>query len=330
MSINTTFNWGIIGLGKIARQFATDLQFIPGAKMHAVASRESRRAAAFAKAYDAPFYYGDYQSILACPDLDAVYIATPHIGHFENTINCLEAGIPVLCEKPLAMNYRQVELMIDTARRTRTFLMEALWTRFLPSTQLMLELIRKGEIGELKGVRADFGFRANLPPENRIFNKALGGGALLDIGIYPAFLALLLFGRACEVKAMAKIGSTGVDEDTHVLLRYPGGQLAHLHSSFLVDTKREAFIYGESGTIHLHANWYQQTQLSLLRGKYTAQHYPVEPQGLGYHFEAKEVMECIAKGKIESDQLSHSFSTALILSLDAMRREIRLTYPEDE
>lgn len=328
--MGTTFHWGIIGPGNIARQFAADLCFIPGAKVHAVASRDGSRAAAFADEFGASFHYGDYQSILSCPDLDAVYIATPHIAHFDNTINCLEAGIPVLCEKPLAMNYRQVELMIDTARRHNTFLMEALWTRFLPSTKLMLELVRKGEIGELKGVHADFGFRADLPPEDRIFNKALGGGALLDIGIYPAFLALLLFGKAAEIKAMAKIGSTGVDEDTHVLMRYPGGQLAHLHSSFLVETKREAFIYGESGTIHMHADWYQQAQLSLFHGKSDAQLYTIEPKGLGYHYEAKEVMDCLAQGKIESELLSHSFSTALILSLDAIRREIGLTYPEDE
>lgn len=328
--MKTTFNWGIIGPGKIAKQFAADLQYIPEAKLHAIASRESGRAKSFAETFDAPFHFGDYQSILACPDLDAIYVATPHVGHFDNSINCLEAGIPVLCEKPLAMNYRQVELLIDTARRTNTFLMEALWTRFLPSTQLLLELIRKGEIGELRGVKADFGFRADLPPEDRIFNKALGGGALLDIGIYPVFLSLLLFGNASEVKAMAKIGSTGVDEDTHVLLRYPGGQLAQLHSSFLADTKREAFIYGETGTIHMEAEWYQQTQLSIFRGNSTPEIYALQPQGLGYHYEAREVMNCLAKGKIESDQLSHAFSTALILSLDNIRREIGLIYPEDE
>lgn len=328
--MKSTFNWGIIGPGKIARQFAADLEFIPGAKVHAVASRESSRAKDFATDFQAPFYYGNYTDILDCPELDAVYVATPHVGHFDNTIRCLEAGIPVLCEKPLAMNFRQVELLIDTARRKNTFLMEALWTRFLPSTQLLLELIRKGEIGELVGVKADFGFRSDLPPEDRIFNKALGGGALLDIGIYPVFLALLLFGKASEIKAMAKIGSTGVDEDTHVLLRYPGGQLAQLHGSFLVDTKREAFVYGDAGTIHLHADWYQQTELSIFRANAETRHFRLEKKGLGYHYEAKEVMDCIAAGKIESDQLSHSFSAALMLSLDSIRREIGLIYHEDE
>ncbi|MBX2875718.1 MAG: Gfo/Idh/MocA family oxidoreductase [Saprospiraceae bacterium] len=328
--MESTFNWGIIGPGKIARQFAADLAFIPGARVHAVASRESSRAQTFAEDFQASFYYGNYAEILNCPNLDAVYVATPHVGHFDNTIACLEAGIPVLCEKPLAMNFRQVELLIDTARRKQTFLMEALWTRFLPSTQLLLELIRKGEIGELVGVKADFGFRSDLPAEDRIFNKALGGGALLDIGIYPVFLALLLFGKACEIKAMAKIGSTGVDEDTHVLLRYAGGQLAQLHGSFLADTKREAFIYGDAGTIHMHADWYQQTQLSIFGTHSEPQLFSVEKKGLGYHYEAKEVMDCIAKGKIESDKMSHALSAALMLSLDSIRREIGLIYPEDE
>ncbi len=328
--MESTFNWGIIGPGKIARQFAADLAFIPGAKVHAVASREKSRAQAFAADFQAPFYYSHYTDILDCPDLDAIYVATPHVGHFDNTIRCLEAGIPVLCEKPLAMNFRQVELLIDTARRKNTFLMEALWTRFLPSTRLMLELIRKGEIGELVGVKADFGFRSDLPPEDRIFNKALGGGALLDIGIYPVFLALLLFGKASEIKAMAKIGSTGVDEDTHVLLRYPGGQMAQLHGSFLVDTKREAYVYGDTGTIHMHADWYQQTELSVFSAHTETQFFPVEKKGLGYHYEAKAVMDCIAAGKIESDLMSHAFSAALMLSLDSIRREIGLIYPEDE
>ncbi len=328
--MKTSFNWGIIGPGQIASQFAQDLSFVKGARVHAVASRSIERAALFAKQYEAPYYYGDYQSIVDCPDLDAVYIATPHAGHFDNTILCLEKGIPVLCEKPLAINFRQVELMVATARRSQTFLMEALWTRFLPSIRKMLALIRAGEIGEVQGVKADFGFRANVPADHRVFNKALGGGALLDIGIYPAFLSLLLFGRPLEIKAMARIGSTGVDEDTHVLLRYPGGQLTQLHCSLISETKREAFIYGEEGTIHLHSEWYQPTSLSLLRPNAEPAYFEFENKGRGYHYEAAEVMQCIAAKKIESDVLPHAFSTDLMLLLDSIRREIGLIYPEDE
>lgn len=328
--MKASFNWGIIGPGKIASQFAQDLSFVKGARIHAVASRSIERAATFAKQFEAPYFYGDYQSIVECPDLDAVYIATPHAGHFENTILCLENGIPVLCEKPLAINFRQVELMVATARRSQTFLMEALWTRFLPSIRKMLTLIRAGEIGEVQGVKADFGFRANVPADHRVFNKALGGGALLDIGIYPAFLSLLLFGRPLEIKAMARIGSTGVDEDTHVLLRYPGGQLTQLHCSLISETKREAFIYGEEGTIHLHSEWYQPTSLSLVRQNADPIHFEFDKKGRGYHYEAAEVMQCIAAKKIESDVLPHAFSTDLMLLLDSIRREIGLIYPEDE
>ncbi|MEZ5043482.1 MAG: Gfo/Idh/MocA family oxidoreductase [Saprospiraceae bacterium] len=328
--MNSSFNWGIIGPGKIAHKFAHDLQFIPRAKLHAVASRDGYRAATFAKQFGAPYHFGNYADILTCPNLDAVYIATPHAGHFENTILCLEKGIPVLCEKPLAMNSRQVELMIAAAKRSGTFLMEALWTRFTPSMQKVVSLIREGKIGEILGVKADFGFRAAVPTEHRILNKALGGGALLDVGIYPAFLALLLLGKPAEVKAMGRIGSTGVDEETHALLRFQGGQLAHLFSSIVSHTQTEAFIYGEEGTLHLHSRWHEQTNLSFLKSKTPPEVYHFEKLGFGYHYEALEVMSCIEAGKIESELWPHSLSMELILLLDAIRREIGLIYPEDE
>ena len=207
--MKNTFNWGVIGCGRIAHKFADDIQAISGASIHAVATRSLAKAKDFAKLYNAPHALDSYEALLEIEGLDVVYIATPHVLHAENSIMCLKAKIPVLCEKPLAMNTRQVQQMIVAARANETFLMEALGTRYLPSIAKTLELIKSGEIGDLNSVNADFGFAAEYNPEGRLFNRDLGGGALLDIGIYPLFLALLLFGKPEHINANATFGTTG-------------------------------------------------------------------------------------------------------------------------
>ncbi len=186
------FHWGILGPGKIARKFAEDLRHVPGATLTCVASRSAERAAAFAADFGAEYNVAGYEHIFDGPALDAVYIAVPHTGHRELTEMCLERGIPVLCEKPLGLNYGEVRAMVATARRTGTYLLEALWTRFLPSTAAVIQQLAAGSIGRLESLRADFGFRAPTNPDSRLLDPALGGGALLDIGIYPVFLAQLL------------------------------------------------------------------------------------------------------------------------------------------
>lgn len=320
------FNWGVIGPGKIAHKFVQDLKATGNARLHAVASRDEDRAKAFAAQYGASHYYGGYEQIVTCPDLHAVYIATPHTGHMENTVMCLESKMPVLCEKPFAMNAREVREMIAAARRNDTFLMEALWTRFLPTTQKALEIIESGTIGEVLSVKADFGFKAEFNPEGRLFNRALGGGSLLDIGIYPAFLSLLILGKPQSIKAMANIGSTGVDEECGALLQYEGGKMAHLHSTILARTKTEAFIYGEKGTIHMHTRWHEPTSMSLLIEGERPEDFHLEMPGKGYHYEAAEVMKCLSEGKKESDLMPLSFSLDLIELLDAIREEAGVVY----
>ena len=189
------YNWGIIGPGKIARKFADDLQRLPNARIHAVASTSPERARAFANEYGVAHVFSRYEDIIHCSDLDVVYIATPHVLHCENALMCIEHGIPVLCEKPFAMNSSEARRMVSAARRNRVFLMEALWTRFIPAVDHAFELVAGGEIGDLHTVKSDFGFYMPFEANHRIFNKALGGGSLLDIGIYPALLALFLFGK---------------------------------------------------------------------------------------------------------------------------------------
>jgi len=310
------YNWGIIGMGRIAHKFAQDLQLLPNARLWAVASQDTTRAAAFAGQYKAPHHYGSYEAILSCPELDVVYIATPHVTHCSNTLMCLEAGIPVLCEKPLAMNAAEAESMVQTARQRQVFLMEAMWTRFLPATLQMLKWIEEGRIGEVISVKADFGFRAPFDPQSRIYNKALGGGALLDIGIYPAFLSLLLLGPPTTIKALAHIGPTGVDLEVGAVMSFPGGRMAHLHTTVLANTKTEAFVYGSEGTIHLHTRWHHASRLSLLKEGKRPEEVHFEEKGGGYHHEATEVMRCLDMGLKESPLLPLSFSRQLMQLLD--------------
>jgi predicted dehydrogenase len=322
-----TYNWGILGPGKIAHKFAQDIARIKYARVHAVASRSEERARQFAAEYGASHHYGSYEGLLECPDLDIVYIASPHTGHHEHSLLCLQAGIPVLCEKPFALNARQVREMIAAAREHNVFLMEALWTRFLPTTLKALELIREGAIGQPLSVKADFGFKAPFDPEGRLFNPALGGGALLDIGIYPVFLALLILGKPDSIKALAHLGETGVDEECGIIFQYAGGRMAHLHATLRARTKTEAFIYGEEGTIHLHTRWHEPTSMSLVSHDGRPQHFNFDSTTHGYSYEAEEAMRCLAQGLTESPLLPHRFSLDLIELLDAVRREIGLVYP---
>ena len=322
------FNWGIIGPGKIARKFVGDLLQIPDAKLHAVASRSEDRARSFASEFSVPHHFGSYEAILNCPDIDAIYIATPHVGHMEYSIQCLKAGIPVLCEKPLAINSAQVAKMIEAANENNTFLMEALWSRFLPSIKHSLELIEQGTIGKVLGVKADFGFMASFKPDSRLFDNQLGGGSLLDIGIYPVLLSLLILGKPKNIKAVGHIGSTNIDEECAILFTYDNDAMAQLHSTIRYRTKTEAFISGELGVIHLPTRWHESKKMSLIiEGKRPRDIHFDYPEK-GYRFEIEEVMKCVRAGKKESSILPLSFSKDLMELLDAVRKEIGLIYPD--
>lgn len=217
--------------------------------------------------------------------------------------------------------------MVQEARIQQTFLMEAFWTRFLPTTQKALQLIADGQIGEVLGVKADFGFKPPFDPAGRLFNPDLGGGALLDIGVYPLFLSTLILGMPVEVTARAYLGSTGVDEDTAIILRHTNGSLSHLHSTIRMGTKSEAFIYGETGTIHFHSRFHEMTSMSLLREGQRPEFFQFNQEVHGYTFEAQEVMRCVRAGLSESPDLSLDFTLDRMELLDEIRRQIGLTYP---
>lgn len=322
-----TINWGIIAPGRIAHKFAHDLRMAEGARLHAVASRSEERARAFAGQYGARHAYGSYKEILTCPDLDIVYIASPHSGHCEHTLMCLEQKIPVLCEKPLAVNAVQVRRMVEASRANDTFLMEAIWTRFIPMFEEALRLLGEGVIGPLKSVRADFGFRGDNPPKHRLFEPSLGGGSLLDVGIYPAFLATLLLGKPSKVNAIAALSRSGVDESCSMLFGYPDRQLAILDSSVVMETNTDALLYGENGTMHLHSRFHEPTSLSITFYDKPSEHISIPFTGNGYYHEIMEVGECLRQGKKESEKLPLDFSLTLMEVLDWVRAEAGIHYP---
>lgn len=319
-------NWGIIAPGRIAHKFAHDLLLAEHARLHAVASRSMERAGEFARQYGATHAYGRYEDLLSCPGLDVVYVASPHSEHLEHAVLCLNEKIPVLSEKPLAMNSTQVARMVEVARSNRTFLMEAIWTRFIPLFEETLRLLHSGIIGELKTIRADFGFRAAFSPAHRVFNPDLGGGSLLDVGIYPVFLATLLWGRPDEIKATAVFGKTGADESCAMLLRYSGGRMAILDASIAMDTTTEAFLYGESGTMCLHSRFHQPRELSISFYEKNSEHLAMPFLGHGYCHEIEEVHRCLLAGKTQSEKLPLEFSLLLSETLDRVRREAGIFY----
>ncbi|MEZ4901073.1 MAG: Gfo/Idh/MocA family oxidoreductase [Spirosomataceae bacterium] len=318
--------WGIIGPGRIAHKFAQDLRQIAGAKLMAVASRDLERAQAFAQEYGATYAYGGYEEITTCPELDAVYIASPHIGHAEHTLLCLHAGIAVLCEKPFAMNLTEVSEMIQVAQEKQIFLMEALWTRFLPTTLKALDLIQSGSIGKVLGVKADFGFKAPYDVNRRTFNKDLGGGALLDIGIYPLFLSYLILGSPSKITAQAIFGQTNVDESIGMTLTYANDTFAFLDATFMTKTRCEAFIYGEKGTIIIHPRWHESKSLTVEYLDETTETFTFDRPTWGYQYEIEEVNACLKAGKLQSEHWSLTDSIHLISLLDAVRAEIGLKY----
>jgi len=324
------FKWGIIGLGNIAHKFAKDLQGLKSAQLYAVASRSLQKAKSFSEQYNVPHSFGSYQELANCSELDVVYIATPHPFHCENTIMCLNHKIAVLCEKPFAMNAAEVRRMIAAAKNNNTFLMEALWTRFLPSMQRTMSIIEKGMIGEVLSVKADFGFKAPFDLDGRLYNQKLGGGSLLDIGIYPVFLSLLILGSPINVKAMATIGGTNVDESCGIILKYPNNKLAILDSTIVTDTATEALIYGEKGTIKINGRWHEPTSITLTLNGDEPKDIFFDFKSDGYSYEAEEVMRCLHQKRLSSPLLDHHFSLDLIELLDEIRMEAGIYYPHDD
>jgi len=219
-----TINLAILGLGKIAHEFAKDVSLVEGVALVAVASRNLEKAKQFATEYDVANYYDSYKELATSPEVNLIYIATPNNFHFEHATLCIESGKAVICEKPFALNSTQVFKMIAKAKERQVFLMEAMWTRFIPATQRVIDIIADGTIGQITGINADFGFAAATDLNSRLYNKELGGGSLLDIGIYPIYLSYLLLGMPNHINATATLSSTGVDSNCEVLFKYANAE----------------------------------------------------------------------------------------------------------
>jgi predicted dehydrogenase len=327
--MSKTIYWGIIGIGRIAEKFASDLATVENATLSAVASTSIERAKEFGDRYNANYAYGTYEDIFNAPELDSIYIATPHTSHAECTKLCLNYGVAVLCEKPFAMNEEEVKSMIDLAQEKKTFLMEALWTRFLPSTKKVLELIESGLIGEIKTLNADFGFIPPFLPERRVLNPDFGGGAFLDIGLYPAFISMLLLGYPSNILAASTKGPTGVDETTSFIYQYDDSAIANLSCTFGAHTNTEAIIYGTLGQIQMKRKFHESKEISfqLLDGTEETFHFPRET--FGYDYEIEEVNECLRQGKLESDLWPLSQSLKFIHLLDKTREKAGIAYKAD-
>ncbi|WP_026958927.1 Gfo/Idh/MocA family protein [Aliagarivorans taiwanensis] len=299
----TTFNWGIIAPGRIARSFAEGLRVVEGATLLGVASSNVQRATAFAKEYGAERTYDSYQAMAQDPDIDAIYIANPHRFHFETAELCLKAGKPVLCEKPLTVSAGQTEALIALAREHKVFLMEALWSRFLPVWQQVKRWLDEGVIGEVSMIQSSFGFDVPRDPGDRMLNRDLAGGVLLDMGVYNVALSQFVMGRDPEsISVDGIVGETGVDEQTSMTLNY-GGPVSQFTCSFQVKLNNDMIIYGSKGKITVHDMFWSchSATLSLLNGE--QQQFDGPFQSSGFEYQAMEVMRCLKEGKLQSDTI---------------------------
>jgi len=325
--MTTPIRWGILATGTIAHKFATGLQVCDDAELLAVGSRSQASADAFADEFDIPRRYASYEDLVTDPDVDVIYIATPHARHKENALLCLDHGKAVLCEKPFTINAAEARQVIERARAKQIFVMEAMWTRFIPLMVEVRRLVNEGEIGEVRMITGDFGYRAGFNPQSRAFDPALGGGGLLDVGVYPLSLASMLLGAPERIVSMAELGQTGVDEQSAAILGYPGGALAIIYSAVRTRTPQDATILGTDGFIRIHPPFWVPTAMTLYKVGAEPQHKEIPFEGNGYNYQAHEVMTCLRAGKLESDVIPLDETLQIMQSMDAMRAQWGLTYP---
>ena len=284
--------WGILATGHIAGKFAQDLRLLPDADLAAVGSRSIATAEAFASTHGAARAHGSWQSLAEDPDVDVIYVATPHVAHYEASMVCLRAGKSTLTEKPFTLDLPSAEALVETARGNGVFLMEAMWMRCFPAIRKIAGLVADGAIGDVVGVHADFGLAGPFTETHRLRSLALGGGALYDLGIYPLTFAHLFLGAPSSIAAWARLSAGGVDENTGILLGYDSAAVAALTCSILGDSARRATITGTAGRIELPRDFYRPTEFALWHGE-RSELVETPFEGWGYHFEAAEVQRCL-------------------------------------
>jgi predicted dehydrogenase len=321
------YKWGILGPGRVAQKFAEGLKLCDNAILWSVGSRSMSRAERFAKKFGFDRSYGSYEELVADPELDVVYVATPHSHHYEHTLLCLNNGKNVLCEKAFALNLKEVNEMISVAREKKLFLMEALWPPFQPSYQEADRIIKSGELGKVLTMAGRFGFTADYSPAARTYDLELGGGSLLDIGIYPIMDILRYMGLPDDINAVASFAPTGSDDSILAVLSYRDGRKATAYSSFLEDAGVGTTIMLEGGNLILERNREKVQFLTVDIESSEPQTLKFKPEASGFQFEAAEVMKCLDAGAIESEVVSHKFSHDLMLVLDSIRKISGIVYP---
>lgn len=322
--------WGIIGPGNIAREFVNDLQYVKGepCEVGAVLGHTYEDAEAFADKHGG-FAIKDINDLLTQRP-HAVYIATPHPMHYDQALFCLENKIPVLCEKPLAINEKQVSGLIEASKKHNTFLMEGLWTRFLPSFQFLFDIIQSKAIGEILHLHADMSFIAEKDKTNRFFNPELGGGSLLDVGVYTIYLSYLLLGNPDKIFACGKVNKSHIDETCGITLQYNDGKYAMLESSIITQTQNNAWIYGSKGTLRVKRPWTEHPERIDVRilNAPAREHYP-SWEGRGFQFEIEDVIKCLRSNRIESNIIPHRASLDVVRIMDEVRSQLGIVYPHD-
>lgn len=358
--------WGILGTGQIAKQFATGLAHVEDAQLYAVGARDKGKAEEFSRQFNVPHCYGSFEELLAEPDINVVYIATPHHVHRDHCVMALEAGKSVLCEKPFTINAAQAQEVIELARKKKLFCMEAMWMRFLPAMREVSNLLENDAIGRPGLLRADFGVPFEFNPSGRVFDLELAGGALLDLGVYTVSLAYELFGKPVEIIATANIGESGVDETSTVVLKHAGGQISTLRSSIRYELTPEAVVVGSKGSIQIESPMYRphkiqvnkfslvapqvDTQVASSKLKKAIQQTPALQKlalylesylspfstlaltkvipfvGNGYNYQVAAVNQCLKEGKLESNIMPLEDTLGVLMVMDEIRRQWGLQY----
>ncbi|MGW0707977.1 Gfo/Idh/MocA family protein [Streptomyces sp. NPDC002643] len=325
--------WGILATGGIAAAFTADLVDLPDAEVVAVASRGEESAKGFAERFGIPRAYGDWRALAEDEDVDVVYVATPHSAHRAAAGLCLEAGRHVLCEKPFTLNVREAEELVALAKERGRFLMEAMWMYCNPVVRRLAGLVRDGAIGEVRSVRADFGFVGPVAPSHRLRDPAQGGGALLDLGVYPISLAQLLLGEPSDVTARAVLSDEGIDLQTGALLSWESGAIAAVHCSLVGDTGTTASITGSEGRIDIPDGFFTADRFVLHRPGRDPESFAADPADgprNSFRHEAREVMRALRAGETESPLVPLDGTLAVMRTLDAVRERIGVRYPGEE
>lgn len=323
----SSFRWGILGTGGIAQAFVDDLTRAAGHRVVAVGSRSMEKAQKFAGAIAGAAAYGSYENLVADKNVDAIYVATPHPMHEEHSLLAMNAGKPVLCEKPFAMSAKQAQTMIDASQANGVALLEAMWTRYLPHIAIVREILSSGVLGQIQTVEADHGQRLADQGRDRLVNPNLGGGALLDLGIYPISFAHLILGAPTHITARAVMTDRGVDAQTSAIFDYDNGAQAIINTTMIAKTPCRAVVSGLLGRLEIDSVFYTPSNMRVVLSDGTTTDYRNSYSGHGLREQAIEMARVVNAGLLESPLMPHHETVSVMNSMDEIRKQIKLTYP---